>query len=131
MTIDQTREQYLADIAAKRWCMYVPKHERPVLSALIKAHLDRGHTLSIWDSEEWVVKRSTDAALIRSQLGHTGEDFIRVRDSDGNALGGWSLIYNNGSKEDPMVVISDYSYSDETAELFDTICNDLTDRYGA
>jgi hypothetical protein len=116
---------YAEDIAAKRWCRYVPKHERPVLSALINASLEGGNLLSVHDGEEYVVKRSTDKALIRSQLGHTGEDSIVVRDADGEYIGQWSLIYNNGSDGDPVIVICDYTCN----EWMDNIHNDLMRRY--
>ena len=122
------REQYLDDIANKRWCQFVPKWERPVLTALIKAELEQGNTLSIHDGEEWVVKKSSELNLIRSQLGHTGEDVLRVRNDKGEALGSWSFIYNNGSEHDPMTVISDYGWTDGNEDHFDKIWNKLEER---
>ena len=54
------RQQYLDDLKNDRWCQFAPKHERPVLTALLTECLKDGHTVSIHDSEEWVVKRSTN-----------------------------------------------------------------------
>lgn len=125
MTFDH--EQYKADIDAKRWCQFVPKHERPVLSKLIKLALeDEGNTISVFDTEEWVVSKSRDQALIRSMLGHAEEDSIRVRNGSGEVIGWFYLIYNNGSDNDPMVVISDYSAN----EFSDTLINKLDAQYG-
>ena len=124
------REQYLADIKAKRWCKYVPERERPVLSTIINLAIDKGYLLSVFDSEEYVVKRSNDAALVRSQLGHTGEDTLIVRDSEGEALGTFSFIYDNGSEGDPMVVICDYGWYEGTEEKIEELYKAAYVKYG-
>ena len=98
---------YAEDLAAKRWCRYVPKHERPVLGALIKLCLENDHTVSVHDGEEFVVNESTSYNLIKSQLGHTGEDQLSVLNPEGKQVGWFWLIYNNGSEEDVMVVMCD------------------------
>lgn len=121
----EIQAQYKADLEAKRWCMYVPKHERPVLSALLTLCLVGGNKISIHNGEEWVVKQSKDPALCRSQLGHSEEDTIRIRSKDGEELGFFYLIYNNGSEGDPMVVISDYSDN----EMCNSIWHQLDTKY--
>jgi hypothetical protein len=120
------REQYKADIEAKRWCQFVPKHERLVLSRLISTIINCGHSVSINDSEEWVVVKSKDKALCRSMLGHAEEEFLRAYTDEGTSLGTFHLIYNNGSDQDPMIVISNYSDN----HYCNAIIDDLTARYG-
>lgn len=124
MPYDQ--DQYKADLKAKRWCQFVPKNERPVISAMIKAILKAGHSVSICDGAETVVDMSKDASLIKSQLGHTGEDYINIMSKDGECIGWFYLIYNNGSDEDPMIVISDH-----TCGIFeDAVYIELHNKYG-
>ena len=84
-----------------------------------------GNTISVFDSEEYVLKRSKSINAIRSELGAAGEDQLLIRDGAGDQIGWFYLIYNNGSEGDPMVVICDCTAN----EFCDTICNDLSARY--
>ena len=104
---------------------YVPKHERPVISALLTMALKDGNTVSVFDGEEYVIKRGTSINAIRSELGAAEEDWLTVRNSDGEWLGCFYLIYNNGSEGDPMVVIADCSAN----EYCDKICSELSAKY--
>lgn len=104
---------------------YVPQNERPVISSLITRCLKNGNTISVFDSEEFVLKRSTKINEIRTALGGAGEDQLLIRDSDGNRVGMFWLIYNNGSDGDPMIVIADYSGND----FCDEIWNKLNEKY--
>jgi len=104
---------------------YVPTNERPVLSALITAALQGGNTISVNDSEEYILKRSTSINAIRSALGSSGEDTVLIRNSAGDQLGWFWLIYNNGSDGDPMIVIADYSSNDYCNQIW----NALSARY--
>lgn len=89
---------------------YVPTHERPVITALITAALATpGNTISVNDTEDWIIKRSTNRNDICSALGGTGKDYLVIRKADGHKLGFFYFIYDNGSADDPMVVICDYS----------------------
>ncbi len=107
------------------YSQYVPKHERPVISMLIKLCLENGNTISVHDSEEFVVKRSRKINEIRTALGSSGEDQLIVRNSNGERIGWWWLIYNNGSDGDPMIVICDYTAN----EFCEEIWGKLHDKY--
>ena len=108
------------------YSQYVPTHERPVISTLIKLALEGGGAISVYDGCEYVLKRSTSAQEVRSALGHAGEDWLRIRDNAGAAIGWFYLIYNNGSEGDPLIVICDYS-----ANAFcDAIYSALHDKCG-
>ena len=106
---------YKEDLEAKRWCRYVPQHERPVLGQLIKLAIKQGE-VSIYDGEEYAIRRSTEYAAIKCQLGHSGEDVLEIHNGE-DYLGMFYLIYNNGSHDDPMIVICDYTDN--------AICNDI------
>lgn len=89
------------------WSMdnYPPKWERPVLLALVKAILKRGHTISVWLEDEPIIENSSDLAEVIKNLAAGDQDVLMI---DGD-LGWFSLIYNNGFEHEPIGVISDYS----------------------
>ena len=97
------------------WSMdnYPPKWERPVLLALVKAILKRGHSVSIWLEDEPIIERSSDLAEIIKNLAAGDEDTLMI---DGD-LGWFSLIYNNGFEHEPIGVISNYSDN--------SLCNEI------
>lgn len=97
---------------------YLPKHERPVVTALLTAILAAGKSITINDGEDDLVT-SDKLTELRPELAGTGEDYITF---DGGAF--W-LIYNNGSEDDAMIVICDYSDN----EFCNTIWNDLNAKY--
>lgn len=99
------------------WSMdnYPPKWERPVLLALVKAILRRGYPISIWMEDEPIIERSTDLAEIIKNLAAGDGDAIIM--DEGQGIGWFELIYNNGSEHEPMIVISDYSANDVCEEI--------------
>lgn len=101
------------------WSMdnYPPKWERPVLLALVKAILKRGHSVSIWLEDEPVIERSSDLAEVIKNLAAGDEDVLMI---DGD-LGWFNLIYNNGFEHEPIGVISDYSDNDLCNEIISNI----------
>lgn len=108
----------------------LPEHanegERLVCRQLIRSILDFGCQVSINDGDEMVVRFSTDLYQILSNMGSTGEDQVVVLDSDNKPKGSFYLVYDNGSEDEPMVVISDYTDS----PLCNSIYEDLYSRYG-
>lgn len=105
---------------------YMPKHERPVVSMLIREALAAGYTISVNDGEEWTVKRSTSGSDIREALCTAEDDTLLLRDSEGKKVGHFWLIYNNGSEGDPIIVITDYSATPECEEIY----RKLSEKYG-
>jgi len=97
---------------------YPPKWMRPVLLALVKAILKRGHSVSIWlGDDELVIERSTDLPEIIKNLASEFWNMLMIDDD----LGWFSLIYDNGPEHDPMVVISDYSDNNLCNEIISDI----------
>ena len=101
------------------WSMdnYPPKWERPVLLALVKAILKRGHTISIYLEDEPMIEHSSDLADVIKNLAAGDADVLSFGTEGGDETGWFSLIYNNGSEHEPMIVISDYSANDVCDEI--------------
>ena len=58
---------------------------------LIKYALSQGCTISVWDGEEWQVKRSTSYKDIKDAAESVDESQLRIRDSNDNVVG-WALV---------------------------------------
>ena len=101
------------------WSMdnYPPKWERPVLLALVKAILKRGYWITVDMEGEYMVERTTSLEDVIKNLAAGDEDVLVFGTENDDQLGWLSLIYNNGSEHEPMVVISDYSASDVCDEI--------------
>ena len=98
---------------------YLPKNERPLITALLKEIISRGVSITINNGEEYIIT-SDKLSELQPELAGTGEDWISFEG------GCFYLIYNNGSDDDPMVAISDYSDN----PLCDEIYNRLSAKYG-
>ena len=86
---------------------YATKGEAAVARHLVRAALAGGYSLSVYDGEEWTVKRATKAAPILEALCSTGADVLRLRDTDGNPVGSFSLVWGNDETGEEL--LSDYS----------------------
>ena len=102
------------------WSMdnYPPKWERPVLLALVKAILKRGYQITIYLEDEPVIERSSDLAEVIKNLAAGDADELGIETDYGSPCGWFSLIYNNGSEHEPMIVISDCSSNDVCDEIY-------------
>lgn len=87
---------------------YCNTDDRRFVHALISELLSANCTVSINDGEEDCLERSSDLVQILNALSSTGEDVVTPLDVDGNELGWFYLIYDNGSENEPMVCCSDY-----------------------
>ncbi len=105
---------------------YAAPCERPVLQKLVDILLHDDGKVSVWDGEELAVHGCSDKLHILKNLSQTEMDQIEAYDKDGNCRGWFSLIYNNGSEQDPMVVISDYGAN----EWCENVWNRLNEMFG-
>ena len=71
---------------------------------LIKHALNQGHTVSVWDGEEWQVKRSTSLHDITEAVKSVEEAALRIRDQDGNMLVSSVTVSAFGLEPDETVV---------------------------
>jgi hypothetical protein len=76
---------------------------------LIKYALRSGHTVSVWDGEEWQVKRSTSLRAITEAVKSVEEATLRIRDTAGFIVGA-ALVAAYGLEPDETVM--DHSGSD-------------------
>ena len=88
---------------------YAAPCERPVIQKLIDLCLNGNGKVSVWDGEELSVHGCSSKAHILKNLAQTEMDQVEAYDVEGNCRGWFSLIYHNGSENEPMIVISDYS----------------------
>ena len=58
---------------------------------LIKAAFRQGFTCSVYDGEEWQVKRSRNLAACIAAIRSVDEAELRFRDKDGQPVG-WALV---------------------------------------
>jgi len=105
---------------------YAPEWERPMISKLIDLCLEAGGSVTVHDSEEFILEKCSDKLEIITNLATSGEDTISVHDKAGECYGWFLLIYNNGSEGDPMIVIADHSDN----EACGAIWNKLNDEFG-
>lgn len=86
---------------------------------LIKHALSLGCTVSVWDGEEWQVKRSTSYKAIVEAVESVEEAALRIRQKD--AIIGSAAVSAFGLEDDETVV--DYSISsfmEEWSELYNS-----------
>ena len=110
----------------------LPKHaapcERPLLQTMVRylVHDSGQYHVSVWDGEEYSIKKSTNGDDILNAMSHTGEDHLEIYDRiSGKELGWFYLVYNNGSEKEPMVVISDYSVTPTCEFIYQVLNRDF------
>lgn len=76
---------------------------KPAYQHLIRFALARGCTVSVWDGEEWQVKRCHAYKQIVDAIQSVEEAQLRIRDQDGKAIA-WALVSAYGLEPDETVV---------------------------
>jgi len=85
---------------------------------LIKHALSLNCTVSVWDGEEWQVKRSTSYKAIVEAVESVDEASIRIRQLD--AVIGGALVSAYGLEDEETVIdYSESSFMLEWAELYE------------
>ena len=74
---------------------------------VVKMTLAYGYSISVWDGEEWQVKKSHDYQEVMEAIESVDEAEIRVRDTDGKVCG-WAMIVNGLAHDEE---VADYSGS--------------------
>ena len=73
---------------------------------LVRNVLAKGASISVWDGEEWQVKRSVSYKQIIEAIESVEEAQIRIRNGEGSEIG-WALIIPFAVENDETV--ADYS----------------------
>ena len=98
------------------------KIEKQIVRAIVNRALANGWSVSVYDGEEWTVKKSASTSEIIKATFTTDEEVLRFHDNDG-VVGLVSLIYGN----DGWDVVSDHS-ANERIEVFMEPINELSDK---
>jgi hypothetical protein len=80
---------------------------------LIKNALAKDLTVSVWDAEEWQVKRSSKYKAIKDAIESVDISQLRFRDKQGEIVG-WALIVLDN---DDDCTVSDFTYNQLMHEL--------------
>ena len=84
----------------------------------IKLALSKGYTVSVFDGEEWQLKRSISLKAITDAVKSVDVAQLRVRDSEGNRIA-WAMVSAYGLEPDETVM--DCTVNEFTAE-FESLC---------
>jgi hypothetical protein len=90
--------------------------EAAIIDGLITAILNRGLTISVYDGEDYALKRSADRELIQKETAATYNTTYLLRTTDGVRVGFFWLVHGNHCD-----VIFDYS----DGPTFDAIWNEI------
>ena len=82
---------------------YTTPGEARVARKLVKALLARELSVSVYDGEEWTVKKSRSYRAIVDALATTGEDMLRVYAPTADRLGSFVLIYGNDPSGEELI----------------------------
>jgi hypothetical protein len=80
---------------------------------LIKNALAKGLTISVFDGEEWAVKRSTGYKEIKEAVESVEVAEIRLRNADGEKVG-WAMIIDG---LEPDETVADFTHNPLMCEL--------------
>jgi hypothetical protein len=94
---------------------YTTLGERRTATRLVAAALAAGYTVSVYDGEEYPVKRSRKSKEILEALASTEEDWLVIRDGAGERLGSLRLIWGNDQTGEEL--IADYTDKPEIEAL--------------
>ena len=87
--------------------------EKQIAERIVDKALAAGYTISVYDGEEWPLKRSINRPDILAAMYSTDSDVLRFRwPESSHAVGSIMLVYGNG--ED---VVCDYSDNEAMAAL--------------
>lgn len=84
---------------------------------LIKKALDKGLTVSVWDSEEWQVKRSTSYQEIKDAIESVDISELRFRKKDCEEVLGWAMVVLDC---EPECTVADHTYNELMCGLCET-----------
>ena len=94
---------------------YTTSGERGVATRLVRAAIHAGYAVSVYDGEEYTVKRSRESKKILEALASTEMDTLLIRDSAGERVGSLVLIWGNDQTGEEL--IADYTDKPEIEAL--------------
>jgi hypothetical protein len=98
--------------------------ERQMASALVKACLARGLTVTVNNGEDIAITRSTDYRAIMDALWQTDEEHLILHDALGRRQGWFFLVYGNDGHD----LVCDYGITATTDEIWNKVVSPLSDK---
>lgn len=99
------------------------KAEKSVVRAIVRHAIKTGHTVSLYNGEEWAVKLSNSEREVMAEVYATDEETLKFR-KDGKVIGSVYLVYGNSAGE----VMADCTASPEVEAIL-APANRRMDRY--
>lgn len=93
---------------------YTTPGERGVATRLVRAALNAGYTVSVFDGEAWAIGNSRKERAILAELASTGSDTLRFR-LNGDNVGSVFLVWGNDETGEELV--ADHTDNDAIAAL--------------
>lgn len=100
---------------------YLTDGERKAARKLVRAARAAGYLVSVWEGEDWAIRRSDKESDILQALGSTGQDrldFIQPAASDTGKVtrAGWALLIY-GNDPDGSELVADCSDNEITSQI--------------
>lgn len=69
--------------------------EKSITNRLMGCIMSGKTSVSVWDGEEWMLKKETNRDKVKDIIGDTDQTQMRIHDMDGNYLGWIMLVHGN------------------------------------
>lgn len=89
--------------------------EHTVANRLVRNIINRGYTVSVWEGEDWALRRSANLQEIMESLASTGEDVLLVKDGE-KTIGRFWLVWGNDPSGEEL--IADYTDNALCSEIY-------------
>ena len=89
--------------------------------AFIKSILADGHMISVWDGEEWQVKKSSSYKAIKDAVDSVEESELVIRTKEGEKLG-WAHIIDQGTPDETVSNYTVTPFMEEWDGLYNQHC---------
>lgn len=88
---------------------------------LVKHAIHTGHTVSVYDGEDWAVKHSTKQTDIYAAIDSVGESQLIIRDKAGNKVA-WVLVIDYDEEpENSVVDCSDNAWMEDWFTAYENL----------
>ena len=98
--------------------------EQAIANQIVTDALALNYTVSVYDSEEWALKRSGNHQEIIAALNSTGWDQLKFRKADGEYVGVVALIWGESGYD----LVNDYTSSEAMESLLKN-ASDLAEKF--
>ena len=87
--------------------------EKGIAKRVVRAAIEAGYTVSLWDGGEWTVKRSSKLPEVIRAMFTVDEESLEFRNAEGGLIGTVWMVYGN----DGFDAISDHTATDTMERL--------------